>query len=70
MPSPLEDLDELTLRCRDEKARLYIREAVASYRVGAFRASIVAYVSTSSRRSVNWHFPEITRQRSKFTILT
>ena len=42
MASPLEDLDELTLRCRDEKARLYIGEAVSSYRSGAFRSSIVA----------------------------
>lgn len=42
MASPLEDLDELTLRCRDDKARLYIGEAVASYRAGAFRSSIVA----------------------------
>lgn len=42
MASPLEDLDELTLRCRDEKARQYIAEAVASYRAGAFRSSIVA----------------------------
>lgn len=42
MASLLEDLDELTLRCRDAKARLYIGEAVASYRSGAFRSSIVA----------------------------
>lgn len=42
MASPLEDLDELTLRCRDQKARLYVGEAVASYRAGAFRSSIVA----------------------------
>lgn len=42
MASLLEDLDELTLRCRDAKARLYIEEAVASYRSGAFRSSIVA----------------------------
>lgn len=42
LASPLEDLDELTLRCRDEKARQYIAEAVASYRVGAFRSAIVA----------------------------
>jgi len=42
LPSPLEDLDELTLRCRDEKARQYIAEAVASYRAGAFRSAIVA----------------------------
>lgn len=41
MASPLEDLDELTLRCRDVRAREYIKEAVASYRAGAFRASIV-----------------------------
>jgi hypothetical protein len=40
--SPLEDLDELTLRCRDLKARQYISEAVASYRAGAFRSAIVA----------------------------
>lgn len=42
MASPLEDLDELTLRCRDQKARLYIAEAVSSYRSGAFRSAIVA----------------------------
>jgi hypothetical protein len=42
LPSTLEDLDELTLRCRDEKARQYIAEAVASYRAGAFRSAIVA----------------------------
>lgn len=42
MASPLEDLDELTLRCRDDKARQYIAEAVASYRAGAFRSAIVA----------------------------
>ncbi len=42
MPSLLEDLDELTLRCRDEKAKKYIAEAVSSYRAGAFRSAIVA----------------------------
>lgn len=42
MASPLEDLDELTLRCRDEKAKTHIAEAVASYRAGAFRSAIVA----------------------------
>ncbi|MFM5171065.1 hypothetical protein ACEUBH_07355 [Aeromonas veronii] len=42
MASPLEDLDELTLRCKDGKARQHIAEAVASYRAGAFRATIVA----------------------------
>ena len=42
MASPLEDLDELTLRCRDHRAREYISEAVAAYRAGAFRSAIVA----------------------------
>lgn len=42
MASPLHDLDELILRCRDEKAKIYIAEAVASYRAGAFRSAIVA----------------------------
>ncbi|MDO8888640.1 MAG: hypothetical protein Q7V16_08655, partial [Hydrogenophaga sp.] len=42
MASPLEDLDELVLRCRDHKAKQYISEAVASYKAGAHRASIVA----------------------------
>jgi hypothetical protein len=40
--SPLADLDELILRCRDDKAKTYISEAVASYRSGAFRSAIVA----------------------------
>ena len=38
----LYDLDELILACRDEQAREYIREAVACYKSGAFRACIVA----------------------------
>jgi hypothetical protein len=38
----LVDLDELVLLCRDEKARLYIVEAVACYRSGAYRSAIVA----------------------------
>jgi hypothetical protein len=42
LASPLEDLDELILRCRDDRARLYISEAVSSYRAGAFRSAIVA----------------------------
>jgi hypothetical protein len=42
VPELFEELDELILRCRDEKARLYISEAIASYRAGAFRSSIVA----------------------------
>lgn len=41
MASPLEDLDELILRCRDLRTREYIRESVASYRAGAFRSAIV-----------------------------
>jgi hypothetical protein len=38
----LADLDELILRCRDDRAKAYIQEAVASYRAGAFRAAVVA----------------------------
>ena len=38
----LVDLDELVLRCRDDQARQYIAEAVACYKVGAIRSSIVA----------------------------
>jgi hypothetical protein len=38
----LADLDELVLLCRDDKARLYIVEAVACYRSGAYRSAIVA----------------------------
>lgn len=37
----LSDLDELILRCRDEKAKAYIAEAIACYRAGAFRACVV-----------------------------
>jgi hypothetical protein len=42
MPTPLADLDELVLRCRDDRAKSLIAEAVSSYKVGAFRAAIVA----------------------------
>jgi hypothetical protein len=38
----LVDLDELVLLCRDDKARLYLVEAVACYRSGAYRSAIVA----------------------------
>jgi hypothetical protein len=38
----LADLDELVLLCRDDKARLYIVEAVTCYRSGAYRSAIVA----------------------------
>lgn len=36
------DLDELVLRCRDERARTYINEAVSCYNAGAYRSAIVA----------------------------
>ncbi|ARU57998.1 hypothetical protein OLMES_3979 [Oleiphilus messinensis] len=42
MASPLSDLDELVLKCRDPKAKSYIREAVACYKSGAFRSAIVS----------------------------
>lgn len=42
MASPLSDLDELVLKCRDEKSRSYIKEAVGCYRAGAFRSAIVS----------------------------
>jgi hypothetical protein len=38
----LADLDELLLRCRDERARAYISEALACYKAGAYRATIVS----------------------------
>lgn len=38
----LADLDELVLRCRDERAKAYIGEAVACYRAGAYRAAIIS----------------------------
>lgn len=41
MQSHLADIDELVVMCRDDEARQYIAEAVASYKVGAFRACIV-----------------------------
>lgn len=40
--TPLADLDELILLCRDERARSYIIEAANCYRGGAYRAAIVA----------------------------
>ncbi|NMF56690.1 hypothetical protein [Pseudanabaena yagii] len=42
MASPLADLDELVLKCRDEKSKQYIREAVSCYKAGAFRSAIVS----------------------------
>jgi hypothetical protein len=38
----LADLDELVLRCRDERARAYIREAVTCCKAGAYRSAIVS----------------------------
>jgi len=40
--SPLSDLDELVLKCRDEKAKSYIKESVSCYKSGAFRSAIVS----------------------------
>ncbi len=36
------DLDELIVRCKDKLSKKFIQEAVACYRGGAFRSSIVA----------------------------
>lgn len=41
MTEQLADLDELVLRCRNKVARSYIKEAVRSYKAGAYRAAIV-----------------------------
>lgn len=38
----LADLDELVMRCRNERAKKYIDEAVRCYRSGAYRAAVVA----------------------------
>jgi hypothetical protein len=38
----LSDLDELVLRCRNERARSYLEEAITCLKAGAFRASIVS----------------------------
>lgn len=38
----LSDLDELIMRCRHERAKKYIDEAVRCYRSGAYRAAVVA----------------------------
>lgn len=38
----LHDLEELVLKCRDERARAYIGEAVGCYRATSYRAAIVA----------------------------
>lgn len=38
----LVDLDELILKCRNNSSKEFIREAVVSYRAGAYRSSIVS----------------------------
>lgn len=38
----LSDLEEVVARCRDESSRAYIAEALAAYRVGAYRSCIVS----------------------------
>lgn len=43
----LADLDELVLRCRDERAKEYIGEAVACYRAGAYRAIISTWIAVA-----------------------
>lgn len=42
MDHGLMDLDELVLKCRDDNAKKNIAEAVACYKVGAYRQAIVA----------------------------
>ncbi|MGI3066548.1 hypothetical protein ACRTEL_19230 [Vibrio diabolicus] len=42
MASPLSDLDELVIKCRDKQAQNYIKEAVSCYKAGAFRSAIVS----------------------------
>ncbi|MCB1948420.1 hypothetical protein [Nitrosomonas sp.] len=42
MASPLSDLDQLILKCRDEKAKSYIQESVSCYKAGAFRSAIIS----------------------------
>lgn len=42
MATPLSDLDELILRCRDDRARSLIAEAVGGYKASAFRSAVVA----------------------------
>lgn len=49
MASPLSDLDELVLECRGEKAKNYIKEAVACYKSGAFRSLIVSTCTKQDR---------------------
>lgn len=41
MSDSLADIETLALRCRAERAREYIREAILCYRAGAYRSAIV-----------------------------
>ena len=41
MTDTLADLDTLTLKCRAERSREYIAEAIQCYRAGAYRSTIV-----------------------------
>lgn len=42
MQGTLIDLDELILKCRNDAAKNNIKEAVANYRVGAYRSAIIS----------------------------
>jgi hypothetical protein len=42
MNERLIDLDELVIRCKDKVTQEYIKEAVACYKVGAFRSCIIS----------------------------
>jgi len=43
----LADLDELLLKCRNASSKKYLAESIASYKAGAYRASIVsAWIAT------------------------
>jgi hypothetical protein len=42
MDSALSDLDSLSLTVRDNRARTYIREAIAAYRAGAVKSAIIS----------------------------
>ena len=38
----LTDLDKLLLRCRDPQSKVFLAEAIACYRAGAYRAAIIS----------------------------
>lgn len=41
MSDSLIDIEALTLRCRADRAREYVQEAIMCYRAGAYRSAIV-----------------------------